>query len=134
MFRLTLVLIILLLIISGWVSQTTGVVRALPQTATNAQAKPRKRALLVGISEYCRDPTGAQCTARGNDEARSRLGQVLLTLTTGKLGGAKRRSARAGPNTARIGAADAAKMDIPLAGWATAEITFQARPPRKTSP
>jgi metacaspase-1 len=76
-------------------------------------------------------------TVRGQNEARSPLGQILLTLTTGKLGSTKRSGARDGPsdqNTRLIGAADAATMGIPLEGWATAEITFRAQPPRKTSP
>src|SRR5688572_2589011 len=63
MFRLTVILIILLLITSGdgWVSHTAVVVCAIPQSISNTQAKPRKRALLVGVSEYCRDGSGAEC-------------------------------------------------------------------------
>lgn len=75
-------------------------------------------------------------TTRGNDEARSPLGQVLLTLTTGKVGGQRRSGARDGPsqNTGLIGAADATNMGIPIDGWATAELTLQARPPRSGPP
>ena len=73
-------------------------------------------------------------TTRGRDEAASPLGQLILTATTGKLGG-KRRGARGGPDegTGLIGAQDAANMGVPLEGWSTAEISFQARPPRPTN-
>jgi metacaspase-1 len=76
-------------------------------------------------------------TVRGDDEAKSPLGQLLLTLTTGKLGSPNRGRTRSGPSDGRtrlFGAEDAARMGVPLEGWATAEITFQARPPRQTSP
>ncbi len=76
-------------------------------------------------------------TVRGEDEAKSPLGQLLLTLTTGRLGSANRGSTRGRPSGGRtglFGAEDAARMGVPLEGWATAEITFQARPPRESSP
>jgi metacaspase-1 len=71
-------------------------------------------------------------TMRGADEARSPLGQILLTVTTGKLGG-RRRGGPGDPRddgTGLIGAADASKMGVPLEGWSTAEISFQSLPPR----
>jgi hypothetical protein len=75
-------------------------------------------------------------TVRGDDEAKSPLGQLLLTLTTGKLGTTTRgtRGDPADGRTGLFGAEDAAKMGVPIEGWATAELTFQAHPPRTTSP
>lgn len=70
-------------------------------------------------------------SVRGNEEAKSPLGQLLITAMTGKLGG-KRRGTR-GPDddgTGLIGAKDAANIGVPLEGWSTAEITFQTRPPK----
>ena len=67
---------------------------------------------------------------------RSPLGQLLLTLTTGKLGSANRGSTRGYPSdskTGLFGAEDAAKMGVPIESWATAELIFQAHPP-KASP
>lgn len=73
--------------------------------------------------------------ARGAKEARSPLGQVLLTVTTGKLGSKPRGSRRGSDDdgTGLIGAKDAANMGVPLEGWSTAEISFQAFPPRKSN-
>jgi hypothetical protein len=64
------------------------------------------------------------------------LGQLLLTLTTGKLGNTTRgtRGDPADGRTGLFGAEDAAKMGVSIEGWATAELTFQAHPPRTTSP
>lgn len=66
-------------------------------------------------------------TTRGFDEARSPLGQIFLTATTGKLGGT-RQGTRG--DTGLIGAEDAANLGVPLEGWSTTEISFQAFPPR----
>jgi hypothetical protein len=66
-------------------------------------------------------------TTRGEREARSPLGQILLTATTGLTRGRTR-----GPDgeTGLYGAEDAAKLGAPAEDWSTAEITFEARPPR----
>lgn len=71
-------------------------------------------------------------TTRGEREARSPLGQILLTATTGLTRG-QTRGAPGGPRggeTGLLGAADAAELGAPAEDWATAEITFEARPPR----
>lgn len=63
---------------------------------------------------------------RGAEEARSPLGQILLTATTGRTRGA----ARPGTRGDAPGAEDAAHIVAPTEDWATAELTFEARPPR----
>jgi hypothetical protein len=65
-------------------------------------------------------------STRGNAEAQSRLGQLLLIATTGKKGG-RGRGARDG---VLLGAPDASNTGVPLEGWSTAEILFQALPPK----
>ncbi len=75
-------------------------------------------------------------TTRGGMEARSPLGQILLTATTGLTRGQARDLPR-GPRdgeTGLLGAEDAASLGAPAEDWATAEITFEALPPRKTNP
>jgi CHAT domain-containing protein/tetratricopeptide (TPR) repeat protein len=66
-------------------------------------------------------------TTRGQREAKSPLGQILLTATTGLTRGQTR--GRDG-ETGLYGAEDAAKIGAPAEDWSTAEITFEARPPR----
>lgn len=67
-------------------------------------------------------------STRGEREAGSPLGQILLTATTGLTRG-QARGTRDG-ETGLLGAEDAAKIGAPAEDWATAEITFEARPPR----
>lgn len=69
---------------------------------------------------------------RGEKEAQSPLGQVLLTATTGLTRGQAHALSR-GPRdgeTGLLGAEDAARLGAPAEDWATAEITFEALPPR----
>lgn len=73
-------------------------------------------------------------TTRGEKEAQSPLGQILLTATTGQTRGRARGGTHRGPHdgeTGLYGAEDAARIGAPAEDWATAEITFEARPPRK---
>lgn len=71
-------------------------------------------------------------TTRGKREAETPLGQILLTATTGLTRGQARGLPR-GPGygeTGILGTEDAAKLGAPAEDWATAEITFDALPPR----
>jgi hypothetical protein len=70
-------------------------------------------------------------TNRGLEEAQSPLGQLLLTATTGRTRGQPRAGARGA--TAQHGAEDIAHVSAPAADWATTELTFEARPPRKVA-
>lgn len=70
-------------------------------------------------------------TTRGEDEAKSPLGQILLTFTTGQTRGKLRGDVRG--ETGLFGAADAASVGVPAEDWTTAEITFEARGPREAS-
>jgi len=65
-------------------------------------------------------------TSRGQEEAKSPLGQLLLTAVTGRI--RKQDGARGDI----FGIEDAANLGVPVEKWATAEITFEARP-RKTA-
>lgn len=74
-------------------------------------------------------------TTRGKREAETPLGQILLTATTGLTRGQARGLPR-GPRdgeTGLLGAEDAAKLGAPAEDWSTAELTFEALPPRKTT-
>lgn len=65
-------------------------------------------------------------TSRGQEEAKSPLGQLLLTAVTGRTRLRKPGGARGDI----FGIEDAANLGVPVEKWATAEITFEARPPR----
>ena len=67
-------------------------------------------------------------TPRGEKEARSPLGGILLTATTGVTRGQWPGGTRG--DTGLFGAEDAANLGAPAEDWATAEITFEALPPR----
>lgn len=67
-------------------------------------------------------------TERGQREAMTPLGQILLTATTGRTRGRSR------GETGLYGAEDAAKLGAPAEDWSTAEITFEALPPRPIAP
>lgn len=72
-------------------------------------------------------------TTRGEKEAQSPLGQILLTATTGQTRGQARGGMHRGTRdgeTGLYGATDAANIGAPAEDWSTAEITFEARPPR----
>lgn len=67
---------------------------------------------------------------RGEKEAATPLGQLLLTGTTGRTRGKARGAATRGDKNDRLfGAADAARIGAPLEGWATYEIAFDSLPP-----
>lgn len=77
-------------------------------------------------------------TSRGEREAKSPLGQIFLTATTGRTRGKTRTGTRGDPpggdNKGQYGAEDAAHLGAPTEDWATAEITFEALPPGKITP
>jgi len=67
-------------------------------------------------------------TSRGQQEAKSPLGQLLLTAVTG-------RTRLREPDGSRgdiFGIEDAANLGVPVEKWSTAEITFEARARRTT--
>lgn len=69
-------------------------------------------------------------TTRGEREAKSPLGQILLTATTGLTRGQTRGTPR-GPDSGKtglLGAEDAEKLGAPAEDWSTAELTFEAMP------
>jgi metacaspase-1 len=71
-------------------------------------------------------------SVRGEREAQSPLGQILLTVRTGLTRGQARDLPR-GPRdgkTGLLGAEDAARLGTPAEDWATAEIIFEALPPQ----
>lgn len=75
-------------------------------------------------------------TTRGKEEAKSPLGQIFLTATTGRTRGKTRTGTRGNSpenDPGQYGAEDPTHLTAPTEDWATFEITFEALPP-KTPP